>query len=104
MRPTRTRLDDRDISPEDPRPWLEIRRRLRRHEGRRTWRVELFGVLLVLAATTATVGWLGPRTRIDLEGLGAAAAGMVPTGQPPHPFVGHARDSQTALFANGRPT
>ena len=91
------------VRPEDRRPWLAVRRALQQRQRQRSWRLEVLGLLLVLVATIATVGWVGPRTRVELGGLSAVAVGLVPGGHPPHRLVGYTKDSHTVTLATRRP-
>ena len=84
------------ISPEDVRPWLEIRRTLQRRHRKQRCRVELVGLLLVVAVGLGTAGWVGPRVSVDLSSLSTVpeSFGFVHNSDPPRRLVGY--DPNTA--------
>jgi hypothetical protein len=85
------------ISPEDVRPWLEIRRTLQRRLNKQRCGVELVGLLLCLAVGLGTAWWAGPRVSVDLTGLSTVpeSFGFVRSGHPLRPIVGY--DSEKTL-------
>jgi hypothetical protein len=85
------------ISPEDVRPWLEIRRTLQRRHCKQRCRVELVGLLLVVAVGLGTARWVGPHVSVDLSSLSTVpeSFGFVHNSDPPRMLVGY--DPNTAL-------
>jgi hypothetical protein len=79
------------ISPEDVRPWEEVRRSLRLRRGHRSGRNELVGLVLVLAVWLGTAWWATPRVEVELSTLVSLPEelGFVRNGYPPHPLVGY---------------
>jgi hypothetical protein len=55
------------ISPDDVRPWLEIRRTLQGRLNKQRCRVELVGLLLCLAAGLGAALWAGPRVSVEIQ-------------------------------------
>ena len=87
------------VRDQDPRPWLEVRRTLRRRQRPRnsSWRLErlglLLGALLVLLTTIPTGWWVSSQFVLDPSALSATILSFAPPrGRPPHPIVGYTGD------------
>jgi hypothetical protein len=84
--------------PEDVRPWLGVRRGLRHGQRKRTGRVELVGILLVLVVGLGTAWWVSPRISIGVSDLVSMPEdfGFVRNGNPPRRLVGYDSNSTIA--------
>ncbi len=85
---------------EDLRPWLQVRRALKRRQRRSAAWSALLGLVLVLSVGIAAGWWLSTRIEVDLTGVSTLPeeTGFVRTLSPPHPQVGYvpgATDSAT---------
>jgi hypothetical protein len=91
------------ISPEDVRPWEQVRSTLRRRVRPRNSRLHLVGLVIVCAAWIGS-GWLlAPRVDVELSALTTLSKelGLVRTGDPPHPAMGYDTEAIQAQDAVG---